>query len=180
MQRVVVIGTTGAGKTTFGKALAKKLEVTFTELDSFYWRADWTPAADFAVRVKEALQAERWVVDGNYSEVQPFILAHADTVIWLDYSFGTKLWRLFRRTCRRAFTREALWNGNTETVHKAFFSCDSIFLWFFKTHWRQRRRYAIRFAEVPPQLTLYRLDTPGEAEKLLFETAAIPSAQTSA
>ena len=176
MQRVVIVGTTGAGKTTLGKALAVKLGAAFVELDAFYWCANWTPATDFVTQVEGVLQAERWVVDGNYSEVQPFILARADTVIWLDHSFGTKFWRLFRRTCCRAFTRETLWNGNTESVQKAFFSRDSIFLWFFKTHWRQRRRYKTLFADAPPNFTLYRLYTPGEAVKLLSETAEVASA----
>lgn len=107
------------------------------------------------------------MVDGNYSEVQPLVLARADTVIWLDYSFGTKLWRLFKRTCRRVFTREPLWNGNTETFQQAFFSRESIFVWFFKTHWQQRRRYEARFATLPAHLTLLRLSSPSEAEQLL-------------
>lgn len=167
MQRVVIVGTTGAGKTTFGQALASKLSTTFTELDALYWRVNWTPAEDFVLQVEQALKAEKWVVDGNYSKVQGLVFARADTVIWLDYSFGAKLWRLFRRTCRRAFGREALWNGNIESVQKAFFSRHSIFLWFFKTHWRQRRNYETLFADAPPHLTLYRLYEPSEAETLL-------------
>jgi adenylate kinase family enzyme len=167
MQRVVIVGTTGAGKTTLAQKLAVRLDATHIELDALHWHAGWTPASDFARQVERALDAERWVVDGNYSEVQPLILNHADTVIWLDYSFGTKLRRLFGRTCRRALGREALWNGNTETLRQAFFSRDSIFIWFFRTHWRQRRVYTARFATLPAHLTLLRLYGPEEAEELL-------------
>jgi adenylate kinase family enzyme len=166
-QRVVIVGTTGAGKTTLAHALAAKLGAAHIELDALYWRAGWTPAPDFAAQLERALETERWVVDGNYSEVQPLILARADTVIWLDYSFGTKFWRLFKRTCRRVLTREALWDGNTETFRQAFFSRESILVWFFKTHWRQRRRYETRFATLPAHLTLLRLSSPSEAERLL-------------
>ena len=169
MQRVVVIGTPGAGKTTFGKALAAKLEAIFTELDALHWHADWTPAPDFEAQVKEALKAERWVVDGNYCKVQPYVLSQADTVIWLDYSFGIKLWRLFLRTCRRAFTHETLWNGNTESVRNFWPGPNSIFVWFFQMHWQQRKRYGQLFADAPPQLTLYRLYELSEAEALLAE-----------
>ena len=167
MRRVVIVGTTGAGKTTLAHPLAVKLGASHIELDALHWRAGWTPAPDFVAQVECALQAERWVVDGNYSEVQPLILSRADTIIWLDYSFGTKLRRLFVRTCRRAFTREALWNGNTETLLNAFFSRESIFVWFFKTHWKQRRRYEARFADLPVHLTLLRLYEPEEVERLL-------------
>ena len=172
MRRVVIIGTPGAGKTTFARALAVKLGAVHTELDALHWHADWTPAPNFTAQVREALKADCWVVDGNYSEVQPLILDRADSVIWLDYSFGVKLWRLFLRTCRRAFGRETLWNGNTETVRKAFFSRDSIFLWFFKMHPQQRKRYGKLFAAAPPHLTLYRLYAPEEADKMLARASA--------
>lgn len=164
---MVIVGTTGAGKTTLARALAAKLGASHIELDALHWRAGWTPAPDFAAQVERALEAERWVVDGNYSVVQPLILNHADTVIWLDYSFGTELRRLFGRTCRRVFTREVLWNGNIETVTAQFFSRDSLFIWLFKTHWKQRRRYEARFPHLPAHLTLLRLYEPDETERLL-------------
>lgn len=148
--------------------MAAKLDASHIELDALHWGANWTPNPDFASHVTQALEAESWVVDGNYSRVvQPYILSRADTIIWLDYSFGTKLRRLFGRTCRRALGREALWNGNTETLRQAFFSRDSIFIWFFKTHWRQRRVYGKRFAELPVHITLLRFYDPEEAERLL-------------
>lgn len=172
MRRIVIIGTTGAGKTTLGKALAVKLGAAFTELDALHWHADWTPAPDFVERVERVLEAPRWVIDGNYNnQVQTHILSKADTVIWLDYSFGTKLWRLFQRTFRRVFTREVLWNGNTETIQNSFLSRHSIFLWFFQTHWRQRKHYQALFADAPPHLTFYRLYTPVEAEELLSKAS---------
>lgn len=167
IRRVIVVGTTGAGKTTFARALAQKLRAPHIELDALHWEANWTPAPDFVGRVEAALAAERWVVDGNYSEVQPLVLARADTVIWLDYSFGTKLWQLFKRTLRRALTRERLWGTNTETLRKAFLSRDSIFLWFFRTHWAQRRRYEARFVELPPEVTLLRPLEAAAAARLL-------------
>ena len=88
-------------------------------------------------------------------------------MIWLDYSLGTKLTRLLRRTGRRTFTREVLWNGNTETFREQFFSRNSLFVYLFKTHWEQRRRYKILFTAAPEHLTLLRLYAPEEAEQVL-------------
>jgi adenylate kinase family enzyme len=168
MQRVVIVGTSGAGKTTLGKRLAKKLEARFIELDALHWQENWTPNPNFAAAVAKALEAERWVVDGNYSsKLQDSVLEQADTLIWLDYSLGTKLWRLIRRSVRRVVTREVLWNGNTETLRTMAFSRDSLFIWFFKSHWKQRRRYAALFAAAPEGLSLYRLTRPEEARVLL-------------
>lgn len=67
MQRVVIIGTTGAGKTTLVRALAARLGAAHIEFDAFHWQSGWTPAADPS-RVERALQAERWIVDGNYTK----------------------------------------------------------------------------------------------------------------
>ena len=42
MQRIVIIGTSSSGKTTLGKNLAQKLNITHQELDFFFWEANWT------------------------------------------------------------------------------------------------------------------------------------------
>ncbi len=168
MRPVVIVVTTGAGKTTLARSLAVKIGAAHIELDALHWQTDWTPATDFVSRVEKALRAECWVIDGNYNnQVQPYILSLADTLIWLDYSFGTKLWRLLKRTCYRVLRREVLWNGNMETIRSQFFSRDSLFIWFFKTHWHQRRRYETLFGNAPRHLTLLRFYDPEEAERLL-------------
>lgn len=168
MRRVVVVGTSGAGKTTLARRLAKGLDAAFIELDALHWLENWTPNPEFAAHVAEALEAERWVVDGNYNRRgQFYILSHADTLVWLDYSVGTKLWRLVRRTVRRVTTRETLWHGNKETLRGVLFSRESLFIWFFRSHWSQRRRYGALFAEPPEHLTVYRLLYPVDAERLL-------------
>ena len=156
-------------KQPLARLLAAELRAVFIELDALHWNADWTPAPDFVAQVRDALKAERWVVDGNYRKVQAHILSLADTVIWLDYSFGTKLWWLFWRTFRRAFTHETLWNGNTEGVRNFLLGPNSIFVWFFQMHWQQRKRYGQLFADAPPHLTLYRLYEPDDADRLLAE-----------
>ena len=168
MKRVVVVGTTGAGKTTFAKRLAATLNVPHVELDALHWGPDWTPTPDFRQRVEVGLAEVGWVVDGNYSAVRDLIWTKADTVVWLDYTFGTKLRRLFRRTSRRLGKSETLWNGNTETFRAQFWSRDSLFIWYFKTHWKQRRRYEQLMKNAAySHLEFIRLFDPHEAERLL-------------
>ncbi len=165
---MVIVGTSGAGKTTLGRRLAETLGAKFIELDALHWLEGWTPNPDFAQDVMAALESPCWVVDGNYSsKLQGRILERADTLIWLDYSIGTKLWRLLRRSLRRVVTREVLWNGNTETLKGQFWGGDALFVWFFKSHWAQRRRYEALFESAPEGLRLVRLYRPEEAEVLL-------------
>ena len=142
-RRIVVVGTTGSGKTTLAGELARRLEVPHVELDALHWEPSWTEAPTdlFRERVTRALSGEAWVTDGNYSAVRDIVWSRADTIVWLDYSLPTILYRLTRRTFRRIFTREELWSGNKERVLTQFLSRDSIFLWAFKTYRRRRREY---------------------------------------
>lgn len=170
MKRIAVVGTTGSGKTTLARRLAGVMQAPHVELDALQWGPDWTPATTPAFRadVAAALAGDRWVVDGNYSAVRDIVWARADTLVWLDYSAGTVLWRLLVRTFRRGLRREELWNGNRERLWTQFTSRDSILLWMLKTHWRRRREYAELLSR-PEHLHLasYRLLSPGETHAWL-------------
>ena len=141
MQRVVVVGTTGSGKTTLAARLAQRLGVPHVELDALHWDAAWTPSPLFRERVAGALEAPHWVVDGNYGVVRDIVWDRADTLVWLDYPFHVVMQQLTRRTLRRVLRQETLWNGNRERFWAQFASRDSIFLWAIRTHWTKRRKY---------------------------------------
>ena len=167
MQRVAVVGTTGSGKTTLARTLAGALEVPHVELDALHWGPGWSAAGREAFRenTELALAGDSWVVDGNYKKVRDIIWSRADMVVWLDYSVGTILRRLFVRTLRRSLGHEELWNGNRETFRTQFLSRESLFLWVFRTHWRYRATYAALLA-APEHAHLHavRLQGPREAE----------------
>jgi len=169
--RVVVIGTTGSGKTTLARAIARAIGVPHIELDALHWDAGWTeaPAELFRERVADAIGGERWVVDGNYSgKLGSMTYAAADTVVWLDYAFPRVFSRLFVRTMRRALRGEVLWNGNRERLRDHFFTRDSLFLWAVKSHWRHRRTYAERFSgPAHADLHVVRVRRPAEAQAYL-------------
>ena len=142
-QRVVVVGTTGSGKTTTARQLARKLGIRHVELDALHWGPNWTPVPRhvFRERVGEALCGDRWVADGNYSVVRDIVWRRADTIVWLDYRLAVIMWRLVARTLRRAIRREELWQGNRESLRKTLLSRDSLLLWALRTYRRRRRDY---------------------------------------
>ncbi len=168
MQRITVVGTPGAGKTTLAQRLGAQLGLPFVELDTLFWGPGWTPSAPepFRNRVSAALTGERWAVGGNYSTALDLIWDRSDTLIWLDYALPLVLTRLVRRTIRRIATRERLWAGNVETWRDAFFSRDSLLLFAITTHHTRRGRFMRELtAPASAHLIVRRFETPAAAER---------------
>lgn len=142
-QRIAVVGTSGSGKTTLAREVSKKLEIPHFELDALYWESNWgePPADVFRQRVSDTLMGNCWIIDGNYGQVRDIVWGRADTLVFLDYPFSLVWRRLWRRTVRRAFQQEELWNGNRETIRQSFFSRESILLWMLQTYFHRRKRY---------------------------------------
>jgi adenylate kinase family enzyme len=172
--RVSVVGSSGSGKTTFGRALASRLDVPFVELDSIYHQPNWTPLPDdeFQARVRDVADGDAWVIDGNYGAVRPIVLARATTVVWLDYPRSRVMVQVIRRSVARAVTRKELWNGNREEL-RAFIRPSHPIRWSWTHHGRKRVEYAARFEQ--PQydhLDVYRFTSPREASEWLESVIA--------
>jgi adenylate kinase family enzyme len=170
MQRISVVGSTGSGKTTFARRLAARLRVPHIELDAFHWGRGWTVAdpETFTARVIEAIAAESWVCDGNYSTVRPFVLARADTVVWLDLPLRTCLMRILRRTARRSRSGEDLWGTGNRESWRRHLTRESLIWWLITSHRRRRREYEARFADPAlAHLRVHRFRTAAAAEAWL-------------
>jgi adenylate kinase family enzyme len=180
--RVIVVGTTCCGKTTFARRLAKILGVPHIELDALYWLPDWKPREESQFRelVREAVAGEQWVIDGNYSRLQDLIFRRATILIWLNFSFPRVLRRGLTRTIRRVLIAEAVYAGNKESFRRAFLSQDSILWWLVTTYHKRRRRYGRVFAaSTYPDLEKLEFRTPSTSEKYLrsVETTALQYVQ---
>jgi adenylate kinase family enzyme len=172
VRRVTVVGNSGAGKTTVGRALARKLDAPFVELDAIFHQPGWEPLPtdDFRRRVAEVVAGERWVVDGNYSAVRDLVWQRADTVVWVDPPRRTVMRQLIGRTLRRLVTRQPLWNGNREPL-TGVFRWDpnrSIIRWAWTRHHIYRQRYAALAADPAyAHLRCVRVRTRADMARLL-------------
>lgn len=83
MQRVAIVGSGGAGKSTFARALGEVTDLPVVHLDRFFWKPDWveTPRDEWRQRQSELFAGDRWIADGNYGGTFDDRFSRADTVI---------------------------------------------------------------------------------------------------
>ncbi len=98
MERVVIIGPGGAGKSELARSIARRTGLPVVHLDLLFWREGWTPAPrkDALGRLDKAIAGDRWILDGNFLEAggEDRRFNRADTVIFLDLPRRTCLWRV--------------------------------------------------------------------------------------
>jgi len=104
------------------------------------------------------------VIDGAYrGKIGDLVLARADTVVWLDLPRRVWLPRLLRRTARRLVMREALWNGNRETLRGVLWDRNALIPFAWRSFSERRRRYPTELAPYP----VVRLRTPRDVQRFL-------------
>lgn len=124
MNRIIVVGVSGSGKTTVARVLAEKLDLPLLELDGVYHQRDWEPMGreEFRATLADFALQPSWVIDGNYRSegMRELVWPVADTMVWLDLPRSVVMRRIVVRTLRRWVTREKLWNGNREPIAGPF------------------------------------------------------------
>jgi adenylate kinase family enzyme len=170
--RIVVVGTSGAGKTTLARRIAELLELRHIELDAINWQPGWRDLtrhdpAEFVRRVTEAIQAESWVVDGNYGSVRELVWRRASHFVWLDYPRPVIMARVIGRSLLRAILRTELWADNRKRWRHLLGPSHPI-RWAWSTWQRRRRETAERLAQGEyAHLMMLRLRHPREARQAI-------------
>ncbi len=88
MERIVIIGCGGAGKSTLASQLGKKLGIPVVHLDKLFWRPGWAHISqqELEALLHQVCEKPQWILDGNYGRTLPQRIAKCDTVIYLDFS----------------------------------------------------------------------------------------------
>jgi adenylate kinase family enzyme len=172
VRRSYVVGTSGSGKSTIARQLARVLGIPYLELDGVFHQPDWQPlpVSEFQDLVRRLTREDGWVIDGNYSAVRDIIWERADTVVWFDLPRSTVMRQIIWRTIRRAVTREELWNGNREPLLN-FLSRDpekSVISWAWHKHAHYHVRYSAASSDpVNSHITFVRLKNRADARRLV-------------
>jgi adenylate kinase family enzyme len=164
MRKILVVGSGGAGKSTFARRLGQILDIEVVHLDALYWKAGWveTPKAEWAEMVEELVRRDAWIMDGNYSGTFDIRLKACDTLVFLDMSRLVCFWRVLkRRVVYHHRTRPDMAAKCEEKIDLEFI----LWVWNYpKTH---RPKVLELMREHEGGKKMFRLRTPAEAERFL-------------
>ena len=106
MERVLVIGCGGAGKSTLARKLGEKTGLPVVHLDKLFWKPGWVESTREEIDgiIQREIRKDRWIIDGNYNRTLTKRLERCDTVIYLDFS---------RFACLRGVTKRILTTHGT-------------------------------------------------------------------
>jgi adenylate kinase family enzyme len=161
MQRILVIGSPGAGKSTLARRLSRRLDLPLVHLDREFFGPAWAEPdrSTWRQRVSRLVSRPRWVMDGNYRSTFDLRIPRATAIVWLDLPrwrcLANVTWRVLRSYGR---VREDLAAGCVERFDMAFMR------WI----WNYPRRVR------PQTLRLLQGRPPGQQVFILRSWAEIP------
>ena len=88
MERILIIGCGGAGKSTLARQLGEKTGLPVVHLDKLFWHPGWVESTkdEIDVKIRAEMAKPQWIMDGNYNRTLPERVKHCDTIIYLDFS----------------------------------------------------------------------------------------------
>jgi adenylate kinase family enzyme len=85
VERVAIVGTPGAGKSTLARELGARTGLPVIHLDEHHFLPGWQrrPDEEWERITDELLAGERWVMDGAFAMEKA--VERADTIVFLDF-----------------------------------------------------------------------------------------------
>lgn len=166
MKRILVIGSAGAGKTTFAKLLAQQASLPLIHLDAHYWKPGWIKPSEesWNFKVEELCDQLEWVMDGNFSSSLDVRLERADTVFFLDFGRTLCLYSVLKRLILHwGSVRDDMAEGCKESFDLGFLK----WVWCFPINSRPRIISAL--AKAPERVNVHFIENRKELKKFLKE-----------
>lgn len=179
LNKIVVAGGSGAGKTTLCRQISARLDIPHIEIDSLYHGPEWTPRPEFAADVDRITSGPEWVIEYNYRSVKPLLTDRMDMMVWLNHPRRTVMRRVVARTLSRRLRRQELWNGNLEPPLWTFLTDhDHIVRWSWRVYGKYQAAIpALLAAPGGERLTIVRLVGQREVDAWLAAPFAAAATQ---
>lgn len=168
-QRIMIVGSGGAGKSTFAVKLAAITGLPLIHLDRHHWKPGWepTPPEEWAEAVKTLAGAARWIIDGNYGGTLEIRARRCDAIVFFDFNRFASLWGAIRRWILRR-SRPDMMEENPERLDLSFLR----WIWSYPQISRPKVLEAIRLAGDKAEVV--RVRNRREARKLLDAVQTVP------
>ena len=137
MERIIIIGCGGAGKSTLARQLGEKLDIPVVHLDTLFWKPGWVESSteEFDRKLAIELEKPKWIMDGNFNRTMPERVAKCDTIIYLDYNRLVCLWGVIKRNLtNRGKVRPDMGEGCPERIDFEFLK----WVWNYNRDKRER------------------------------------------
>ncbi|OGY88166.1 MAG: hypothetical protein A2233_04675 [Candidatus Kerfeldbacteria bacterium RIFOXYA2_FULL_38_24] len=165
MNKVLIIGISGTGKTGLAKKISDFLKIPVTHYDEFVWDENWNEVDEKIVeqKLEEVIKKDGWIIEGFIHPAAKSKLKNADTVIYLDYSG----WQAFLGGLNRWW----IYRGKTRPEMAA--GCIEDFNWnYLKVMWKRAERQEIEETIKGFENKMIRLKTRSETDNFLAKLLA--------
>ena len=123
MDRLLIVGCCGAGKSTLSYRIKSVLGHELIHLDQYYWKPNWveTPKKEWEAIVTDLIAKDQWIMDGNYGGTLDMRISRSDTIVYLDASTFKCLYRVTKRILKyHGTTRPDMTSGCPERFDLEF------------------------------------------------------------
>ncbi|PKR77049.1 AAA family ATPase [Halalkalibacillus sediminis] len=130
MKRIIVLGSSGAGKSQLSRRLGKLMNTEVFHLDSFFWQPGWKAINkdEFINAQMKIVEEDQWIIDGTYLSTLDIRYEKADTIIFLEYPRVKCLYRAISRFLKyRGRKRPDMGKGCPEKIDMEFLK----YIWDF-------------------------------------------------
>lgn len=123
LNRIILIGSGGSGKTTAAKKLNREIGIPLTHMDQIYWNSDWKPINhdEYIDKIKSLAKEKKWIVDNAIDEAFDILAEKADVIIYLDSKRAICFFNVFKRHIIHIFKeREDTPKGSNNRIYLSF------------------------------------------------------------
>ena len=161
-KRILVVGVSASGKSTFAKRLSENTGLPVVLMDAIMWKPGWDYIGDEKTTKKldELSSKPEWIIEGYITKAaRTFIFERADTIIYLDYPRSVASWRYIKRWWKHRKNARPELEGSPE---KFSFK-------FLKLVWTKGEAISLNkfLAEVKNQNKIIAIHSQSEANGLL-------------
>ncbi len=163
-KKIVIVGVSASGKSTFARKLSEKIKLPLFLMDSIMWNPGWEYIGDEETvkKLEEISSKNEWIIEGYIStKARAFVFERADTIIYLDYPALTATIRYLKRWLKHRKNPRPELEGSPEK-----------FDWkFMKLVWTKGEATSLnRFlSELKEQEKIIKLTSPRQAKSILVK-----------